>query len=471
MVFLCCAFGAACGTDTTGNGGDAGDDCEGVRCVEGDLGGLPGNNGGPNNGMPNNGVDPDMGTPNNGVDPDMTAPNNGVEPDMGGPVTRCLNWTTPAADRARKIVVAKPADGDSTFEVVDMSATGELARTGQTFTLRGRASSGTIGFTRDGQFGYAVQEFNLDAGGNDRTLGVFRVANSGSVEIINPDVDPGFYVSNMVMDPSGDVMWGWENGWRNIGGALYRVELDCATGLPQAGVFVTEARNLRGMAFIDATRAVAGAGDILDDMFDENMQRHGHLLDFTTPTAPTRLSSVDLFPRTQEEIDADAESGMPTLRYIDDIATTHDGKYVVASNSALFSTHRIGVAAIEGDTLRQVQNIELADPSRIAMSPHDDAMIVLGVQDDAINLFSYDPNDAAAPFAPQGTVTTSTSTLLPASLTTIEQGSLDGTVIVSELSGLRVLQFQPGGTVTELDNLDFGEDVVEEITGAVGVQP
>lgn len=345
-----------------------------------------------------------------------------------------------AADRARKVVVARPFTGTE-YEVFDLSETGELSRPGVSFSM-GSGQQGTIQFTPDGEVGFVAQK--------DGTIGVFRFSQSGQPEVLEAAFDPGFYVSGILIDPSGDVLWGWETGFRDVGGALFRMELACASGMPAAAEEFAPAKLLRGAQFLDANTIAVSAVDLLDDESPNGV----HLLDLA---GPTRLASAPAFPDT-EAIAAG-------------FAVTADGRHALVGDNSAFSQipNRLGIVRIDGDSLTTVGTIDLHDPVAIVTSPFDDVAIVLSTTGDAIQVLSYDA-EAGMPFELQGPLPTQQPTLLPLSVATIDRGTLRGRVLVGENVAVRQLQFEGNGTVTDLGLLELGPGI-EQITGAIGIQP
>lgn len=423
MAVLC----AACGGDGK-KAGETDAECGGVERCAADVGNAPGEDAGSGEtDMPTS--EPDEGTPSSDAGPDSALP------DMAAP--GCGRTPAPA-DSARKVVVARPFEG-TIYEVLDLDAAGNLTRPGVTFDM-GAAFEGEIQFTPDGEVGYSVQE-----NGN---LGVFRFSADGTPEVLSPAFDPGFYITGALIDPSGDVLWGWQTGWRgDAGGALYRMELDCASGMPSAGELFSEAKLVRGAAFLDATTLALAAVDVLDDETPNDV----HLVDVSKPAI---LGSTPAFP----DMDAIAAG----------FALTRDGRYALIGDNSAFSgvPNRLGIVRIDGDALTHVGNFDIGDPVTIVTSPFDNAAIVLSTTADDINVLSYDPGNMAAPFTLEGPLTTTDATLLPLSASMIDRGSLEGLVIIGENVGVRRVRFEASGAVTDLGLLELGN-----ITGAIGVQP
>ena len=400
---------------------------------------------GPNGSDDTGGTEADMGSPN-AMTTDMSSPNamttDTGPTDMGTPTTSC-NRMPAAADRDRKVVVALPFT-ETQWEVLDLSMTGELTRPGVTFAM-GRGFDGEIQFTPDGELGYAVQD--------DGSIGVFRFNSSGMPEVLAANHDPGFYVSGATMGPRGDFLYAWETGFREINGeihgAIYRLPLDCATGIPGdfKDVFAP-AKLPKGVEFLSDGRVAVAATDLLDDETPNDV----HLMDLA---GPTRVASAPAF------------SSMDPIT--SGFAVTANGRHAILGNTSLFETNTVATVAIDGDTLTPSQIFEIGDPIQIVTSPFDNAAIVLSAQEDELNILGYDP-DAVEPFTDLGPLDVAEPSLLPGSATMVERGSLEGLVLIAENVSIRRVQFDANGTVTDLGLTGLGMGV-EAIPGAIGLQP
>lgn len=105
------------------------------------------------------------------------------------------------------------------------------------------------------------------------------------------------------------------------------------------------------------------------------------------------------------------------------------------------------------------------------MSPFGNAALLLESDTaDALKVLSYDPNNATTPFTVGAEVAyTGPKTSLPNIVLGIDRGTLKGRVFVSEVEGVRQLEFAPAGTVTDLGRIEFSG--VPGMVGAIGVQP
>lgn len=426
---------AGCGKDEAN-----GDPCEGANCADVRVD--------PNNTTPDGGTSNDPNSdPNNdpmdmGDGEDLAQPadmNNGA--DMAG----CERTPSPA-DGPRKVVVGLPFTG-TMYEVFDLSETGELTRPNVTFAM-GEGQEGTIQFTPDGEVGFAVQD--------NGSLGVFRFNAAGQPEVLVAMHDPGFYVSGAIVDATGDNLYAWETGFRKLddgtaNGALYRLPINCATGLPGTAVEVFRGKLIRSAAWLSDTRIAVSAVDLLDDENPNDV----HIVDLA---GPTRIASESAFP-DDEAIAAG-------------FATTNDGLYMLVGDNSAFSgiANRIGVVGIQGEQLFAQQVFDIPDPVAIVTSPYNNAAIVLSTTDDNIYVLDYNPGAAVSAFSIREPLATTSPVLLPLSASMIDRGSLEGLVLITENVAVRRVQFAMDGSVTDLGLLELGGGV-ESIAGALGVTP
>ena len=353
-----------------------------------------------------------------------------------------------AADRVRYAVVSHPYEEDgsaaSGWEVLSIDAGGELAATGTTFAM-GRATGGAVAFTPDGEVGVVAQE--------DGSLGVFTLSAEGEVEVIESGWRGSMYAGAVVPAPDGAGVYVLDSQWRENGGGVYRVDIDC-DGQVSDGGLVAAARLPYALVFAGGgARALAAASDILDSTGGADV----HLVDLG---AGDVMAGADPFP-DDEQIVASA-------------ALTADGAYLlVGDNNQFYSSeeleNRVAVVRVNGAELGAVQTLPVEDPIAIATSPSDDAALVVSGFGDAI--FVLARNDGAGkPFALAGEVDyTGPAPQLPGSLATIDRGALRGHVLVAELLGVRHLAFTRG-SVTDLGLVALG-DGTAAITGALGLQP
>lgn len=358
---------------------------------------------------------------------------------------------TPAPEtRARKVVVSHPF-GESgaqtnTYEVLDLDTAGVLSGPGPAFEM-GRASDGRIVFTPDGEIGVVAQ--------NDGTLGIFSLAGAAP-QVIDAgyDADVAFYATGVVMAADGSAVYVLNGQWRENGGGVYVVELDC-DGTPTYAGRVAESRLPKAMALLGGARALVAADDIAGSAAGHT----AHLFDLAGGTA---VSGVDAF-------------GDDDL-IISDAALTAAGDYLlVGDNNQFYETqglvNRVAIVGVTGDALSALGVLSpIEDPFAIVASPYDDGAIVVSGFGDAIYELDFDA-DADPPFSNAGELTYSGGgPQLPGAAVMLERGDLAGLVLVSENQGVRRVRFTGGGTVEDLGLTSWATGV-PAIVGAIGVQP
>lgn len=352
------------------------------------------------------------------------------------------------ADKPRFVVVSHPFAGAgqkaTDFEVLALSAEGVLSSTGTHFSL-GVAVDGRIVFTPDGEIGVVAQD--------DGTLGVFRLTAEGTVDVIHAAFAGSFYAARVVASERGDTMYVLDSQWRNNGGGIYRIRLGCDGKLTDEGL-IAASKLPYAMALLGSGRALVAAQDLLSSQAGDD----AHVLDLDKAQV---LAGADAF--------GDDEA------IVSDLVVTHDGRHALLADNSAYSTNggnRVAVVAVDatGGSVAPVQILEnLKDPVGFAVSPYDNAALVLGAQADSIWVLDYAPQ-GNPPFALRGKLTATTSTLLPSVAVMLERGKLTGRVLIAENVSLRQVQFKPDGSVEEIAIYDFGSGI-KAIPGVLGVQP
>jgi hypothetical protein len=376
----------------------------------------------------------------------------GVSGDAGGGgsdggADGCVRTPAPA-DRMRFAVVSHPYDEEgsasSQWEVVSVGADGAVAATGTTFAM-GRATGGSVAFTPDGAVGVAAQE--------DGSLGIFTLSAGGEVEVLETGWRGSMYAGAVVAAPDGGGVYVLDSQWRENGGGVYRVDVDCDGQVADGGL-VAAARLPYALVFSGGgARALAAASDILDSSAGADV----HLVDMEVGEV---LSGADPFP-DNEQIVASA-------------AMTADGAYLlVGDNNQFYSTegleNRVAVVRVDGASLSAVQTVPVEDPIAIAASPFDDGAVVVSGFGDAIVSLTRDDGDSK-PFTLAGEIDyEGAAPQLPGPIASIDRGTLRGHLLVAELLGVRHLAFTRG-SVTDLGLVALGEGTAA-ITGALGLQP
>jgi hypothetical protein len=350
-------------------------------------------------------------------------------------------------DRLRHAVVSHPyaEDGSpaSGWEVLSMTAAGDVAATGTRFEM-GRATGGNVAFTPDGAVGAVAQE--------DGSLGVFALSESGEVDVLDAGWRGTGYAAAVVAAPDGSGFYLLDSQWRENGGGVYRVEVDCDGAIADGGLMAA-ARLPYALVPGGGERALVAASDILDSASGDDV----HLVDLAGGQV---LAGADPFPDDQQIVAS--------------AALTADGAYLlVGDNNQFYDSgeleNRIAVVAVDGTTLAPVQTIPIEDPVAIAVSPFDDRAIAVSGFGDAI--LELDRSGGAAhPFSLAGEIDyDGPAPQLPGPIAAIDRGALRGHLLVAELLGVRHLAFT-AGAVTDLGLVSLGSGNAA-ITGALGLQP
>lgn len=352
-------------------------------------------------------------------------------------------WPAPAVDRVRKLVVSRPYTDDAMpsglFVIHDVALDGTISPPSDQFTLA-RASDGKIQFTPDGSVGYV----RLD----DGKIGAFRFLADGSIEVIHQAFQPSEYVSEVVIDPSGEYLYMITVGFRNVSGGIYRAKIDCKTGELTDEGLITPAKLAYGMEFVSETKAFVEAFDIADT------EVLGHVHEVTVGDTITRVHSGIAF--TTEDIG------------LGGFAVTPDAKFAIVGDTGLFNTHSVSVVSLS-PSIAQVQNFPAEDPQDIAVSPFGNAAVVLESQGDNIQIYDVDTSKQE-PLTLRGDLQTAAPKLLPTDLVMVRQGELRGHAFVTENVAIRHMVFRPSGTVDDLGLTSNGTGLAG-ISGAIGIQP
>ncbi|MDB4970567.1 MAG: hypothetical protein JWN44_6256 [Myxococcales bacterium] len=376
--------------------------------------------------------------------PDLTPPN-----DLA--ITTCRRAPAPA-NRVRHVVVTHPfaADGskDTRLEVLALSQAGTLSKTGKTFDM-GNLYDGRIVFTPDGELGFQPQD--------DGSIGEFRLDASGTPTVLQAAFRGSFYAQRLVMDPSGERLYVIDSDTRDNGGGIISLRIGCDGALGEEGN-IAPAQLPYQLVFFpgDPTRAVVFAGGILDSTGADDT----YLLSWS-PTAPKVLGQASAFGNS------DAITSSATL--------TPDGKLALFADHANFSatTGDVAVVRIEGNKLTPLQLLtNLPGNTEVVVSPFENAgIVVLSDTSDAIIGLKYAPTSATTPFTATGPITyKGQKPQLPGVAILLDRGPLRGRVLITEIDGVRQVQFNADGTITDLGLFLVGGDLATSV-GAIGVQP
>jgi hypothetical protein len=344
------------------------------------------------------------------------------------------------ADRVRHVVISHPYTENSAksnaWEVLDLSATGELTRPGRTFMM-GRSFTGELAFTRDGQIGVAAQE--------EGTLGIFRLDAAGVPTVLHAAFTGSFYAARVVAAPDGTI-YVLDTQWREHGGGIYRLDIDCDGNVRDGGQ-IAAAKLPAALAFAAGGHAVVAARDIAS-----SPTGHAHLVQWGAMPAAT--ASVSAFP------DDDAIIGGATL--------SSDGQYFLLGDTSAFAAvpNRVAVVSVGSGTLTVedvVPNVEdpitlIADPARLqvlAVSGFGNALFVL--------------DRPASTWRKREVTYMGARPQLPGGAVMIASGGLEGRVLVAENLGVRQVRFTASG-VEDLGLFSLGSGIANT-TGAIGVTP
>ena len=356
------------------------------------------------------------------------------------------------ADRTRYVVISHPytpegTDGTS-YEVLELSAAGELSQTGRTFEM-GRSPFGTITFTPDGELGLVAQD--------DGTVGVFALDEAGEPTVLDPALAGDFWAASVVMDPAtdGSLAWIIDSQWDENGGGFYGLALGCEGELTDEGR-VLVAHLPAAVSFLRADLALLAADRVLESTAGDT----AHLL------------SWGLTAEVLDGADAFGDDGA----IVSAMALTADGQYGLIGDNSMFSgvPNRVAVVSVdEASGVVEPQQVltPIEDPFAIVTSPYDDAALVVSGTGDALLVLSYDPDAVPTPFTLEGELEyLDAGPLLPGGAVMIERGTLTGLVLVSELHSVRLVAFTGDGGVEDRGSLVLGDDS-ESMVGTIGVQP
>ena len=326
---------------------------------------------------------------------------------------------TPApADRARYVVASHPfaADGGAAavFEVLDLSQGGALTRpaTPVLFAM-GPASNAPIVFTPDGEVGLVAQD--------DGTIGVFRLDAAGTPTVVHAGYRGVFYAMQLVVSADGSHVYGLDLDTAPNKGGVYELAIGCDGTLSNEAL-VVPGGNAYAMALVPTapTEALLAAGAAFGSPA-------------TADTDLVDLASLSLIGST-EAFGGDAGSALPSS-----VAVAPDGKYALVADNGITAGSRLAVVGISAPHLTAVGVLATPSPTAVVISPFDNAALVLNDDStDQIHVLTYDPANAATPFVLTGQLAYKfPPPQIPTTASVIAQGSLMGTVFVSENTAVR----------------------------------
>jgi hypothetical protein len=353
-----------------------------------------------------------------------------------------------AADRLRKIVVSHPfapdgGDRDNLFEVLNLSANGTVAITGQQFRMGVAASaSAIITFTPDGTIGLVPQD--------DGTLGVFHFFDAGTPEVITPafNADGGFYATAVLMAPDGRTAWVLDSNTRNNGGGIYHVAIGC-DGTPAFLGQSLPGDNPWAAAWLNTAplQALVYARSLGDSPDAGNL----HVIDFSTDP-PTRVASIIAFP------DQDAVPSSVAVRL--------DDHWVALPDTSFVAGNRVELMPKLSNIPTPRPPLDAMNPFGVSFSPFDDeALLITSNGTDHYKMLFLDggvgSDIAYAHGAPQ----------LPGPPVMITRGMLLGRLFIAELDSVRQLGWNPDGGIDDVSKTTIPMNNGGEIIGTLGVAP
>ncbi|MEZ4221082.1 MAG: hypothetical protein R3B13_09135 [Polyangiaceae bacterium] len=370
----------------------------------------------------------------------------GAGGNAGSGGSACVRTPAPA-DAERVVVISHSYDANSkpagSYETLTLQSDGTLAKTGTTFAM-GRSVTGEIVFTPDGKLGFVATD--------DGNVGVFRVDSPTQVTVLHQGFAGNYYATKLAMSPDGSRLFVIDGEWRNIGGGIYAIDIDCNDDLTNAGL-VAAGKLPQGLVFLSGNRAVVPAHDLLASPLDQ----HVHLLDWSA--SPSVLASAIAF-------------GQDTP-IVSNAAVTQDEKYVLIGDNSGFSTvpNRVAVVELNGNSLKPLQELSpLEDPADLETSPFDDTALVSSGIGDALVVLSHNASAPTAPFTHAELTYSGDPPQLPVDMVQIRRGALEGVVLVAEVTGIRKVRFQNGAPPIDQGRFDLGAGT-ENIIGAIGVTP
>jgi DNA-binding beta-propeller fold protein YncE len=378
--------------------------------------------------------------------PVVEHPDAAGDPDgeAGAPVA--CQRTPKADDHVRKVVVSHPFDAASqkakAYEVLELSAAGQLTKTGTTFTMR--TAFNEIAFTPDGKIGLVPQD--------DGSIGVFAFDDAGKVTVVNEGLTGKFYADHILVAKDGQHAFVLDANTEANGGGVHQFTIGCDGTLTYDGLVVTGGQ-AHAMTFMpgDPDRAVLIAYKALDSAPGS----YAHRIDFSG-AKPKRLASGPVFD------DADAIASW--------VAVTNDGKYALVTDNGFSKGSRMAPVAL-GDMTKRA-TIATPNPAAVVMSPFGNALLLLSSDGaDALHVVHYDATNDAQPFTIGALVTLlGGKTDLPTLASVIDRGTLKGRTLVAENLAVRQLAFAADGTITDVGaKVDFVD--LTGIVGSLGVEP
>ena len=371
----------------------------------------------------------------------LFACNGSTEPDeTGDPAPDTCHGDPGDADRVRKLVHATPFDDSGAqsggYQVcsVDPADPGLVCDPADRFEM-GRAFMTEIVFSPDGVLGAVAQD--------DGTVGLFSLQGD-TVQVVHADFGAGlgsFYATQVVWDEDGEALWVVDGNWRENGGGLYKLSVDCDGTLTDLGLVVA-AKQPMGLT-IDGDRAFVAARDLGDSADGDN----AHLIALDG----SNLASGPAFP--------DDEASVAHAVWTDDRA------FALVSDNSMFSglPNRVSVVATGEASVGEGVVVDVPDPVWMTPSTFDDGVLISsGFENDLVWL----PRNADS----WGTPNVIASSPLAGAHARLTRGVGSGLVVVAENTGVHFLRFDGAGGLDDLGTDSTGT-TTGSVVGAIGMQP
>lgn len=384
---------------------------------------------------------------------DGTNSDTGIADDTPGAQVNGCRSTPAEANRDRRVLVQTPYSADMSqsdvWRALTLTADGTLRDDNESHTL-GRAIGGTMVFTPDGSLGFVAQE--------DGSIGHVEISSEGTIRVLDPGFSGDFYATQLVADPTGEVLWIVDQNWPENGGGIYQADIDCTTGALSAPTRVLESQN---------------AADLLLLPGGSESERPALIFGRAVPgtSAGADVAWVDILSTGDASADASAFGDNEAIQ--SDATLIQDSRYALVGDYSAFASvpNRVAVIEVGDASLEAVQVLpDLLDPVVLVASPWDDQVLAISGYGNGYFQLLPTGNDST-PFENAGEPTyTGTKPQLPAAAAVVSSGSLKGRVLITENEGIRQVQLGQGGTFEDLELVSIG-DSFEGIVGAIGVAP
>ncbi|MEC7984537.1 MAG: hypothetical protein VX278_05200 [Myxococcota bacterium] len=342
---------------------------------------------------------------------------------------------TPNPNRDRFVVYSLPYDENlqqaSTWGTMLLTQDRVLSDTGTRFQM-GRSPTGSIRFHRSGNFGYVAQD--------DGSVGAFEIDADGVVSVIYEAFSSAAYAEAVYTVD--DTLYIIDPNWPGNGGGIYRADIDPHDGtLSEPSLWISTKLAKEITPFDN--------GFLLLAMDCEN-SAEGQEVHYIGEDG--YAYSVDAF--------ADTDSFLSSISL-----NRSQNTLFVADNSEFGpQDNRVGILSVSEESITADSVLSpLLDPIDIIASPLSDDVAVISGYGNAVYLLDDDYRSftelSYIGAAPQ----------LPGQAGMITTGDLQGTIVLAENQGVRLLAFESDGLVDYgLTSLGSGST---SIVGAIGIQP